>query len=73
MFLKFEYILVYRPSYIHNRKIFIAAWITYIYVWQRCSTFPDDERSISRTLPNVNIPDPSHDKNLPIMFLKVYN
>ena len=31
----FEYILVYRPSYRHNRKIFIVAWIVYIYIWQR--------------------------------------
>ena len=43
---KFEYILVYRPSYRRNRKIFILAWI--------------------ETLPNVNIRDPRHDKNLSI-------
>ena len=38
--------MVYRPSYRHNRKIFIVAWI--------------------ETLSNVNIRDPSHDKNLSI-------
>ena len=44
---KFENILVYRSSNRHYRMIFIVAWITYIYVWQR---WPDDERSISRNV-----------------------
>ena len=43
----------------HNRKIFIVAWITCIYPMVR-------EVSLE-TLPNVNICNPSHDKNLPIM------
>ena len=32
---KIENILVYLPSYRHNRKIFIVALITYIYIWLR--------------------------------------
>ena len=32
---KIENILVYRPSYRHNRKVFIVTLITYIYIWQR--------------------------------------
>ena len=40
----------------------------YIIVERDQSTFPDDRRSIAlETLPNVNIRDPSHDKNLPII------
>ena len=35
MLFYFVYFLVYRPRYRHNQKIFIVAWITYIYVWQR--------------------------------------
>ena len=42
---KFEYILVYRPSYRHNRKIFIVAWITYIYVWQRFERYFSHQRA----------------------------
>ena len=34
------------------------------------STLPDDEVSLE-TLPNVNIRDPSHDKNLPIITIFV--
>ena len=41
----FEYILVYRPSYRHNRKIFIVSWITYIYVWQRFERYLSHHRA----------------------------
>ena len=33
------------------------------------STLPDDERSISRNVAKRKYSDPSHDKNLPIMFV----
>ena len=34
-----EYILVYRPSYRDNRKIFIVALITFDHVYLRLATF----------------------------------
>ena len=34
-FFNLKTFLVYRSSYRHDWKIFIVAWITYIYVWQR--------------------------------------
>ena len=41
----FEYILVYRPSYRHNRKSFIVACITYIHVWQRFERYFSHHRA----------------------------
>ena len=38
-----------------------------LYMGKDQFTLPDDERSISRNVANVNIRDPSNDKNLPIM------
>ena len=37
--------MVYRPSYRHYHKIFIVAWITYIYVWQRFEKYFSHHRA----------------------------
>ena len=41
--------MVYRSSYKHNRKIFIVAWITFIYVWQRFERYFSHHRANENT------------------------